>query len=187
MSLIALTSTAARLIAGSVSDYLAPPAPVVHLPPAPKLRRPKRLSCSRMNILFLFAAIMFSGFFVVASGVVHARPELFWLVSSSIGAGYGAVFCLAPTVVSVVWGTRNFGTNWGIISMAPALGAVVYGCMFAGEYDTGAGAGAGADAGACYGWVCVRYSFSAMAASVVLAVAGWGWVWRAWNRAGVVV
>jgi hypothetical protein len=125
---------------------------------------------------------MFMGFFLVASGMIHTHPELFWLVSSSIGAGYGAVFCLAPTIVSVVWGTKNFGTNWGIVILTPALGAVVYGCIFAGEYDAGTG-----ETGACYGWRCARYSFAAMAGSVVLAVVGWYGVWKGWKRAGVIV
>ncbi|KAF8251581.1 MFS general substrate transporter, partial [Wilcoxina mikolae CBS 423.85] len=180
VSLIALTSTIARLLAGSVSDYLAPPTPTSHLPPVPRAHR--RIHCSRIYILFFFAAIMFSGFFLVASGTIHSHPDLFWLVSSSIGAGYGAVFCLAPTIVSVVWGTKNFGTNWGIVTITPALGAVVYGCMFAGEYDAGTG-----ETGACYGWECARYSFAVMAGSVVFAAVGWYGVWKGWKRAGVVV
>jgi len=180
VSLIALTSTVARLLAGSVSDYLAPPTPTDHLPPIPRAH--SRVYCSRIYILFFFAAIMFMGFFLVASGMIHTHPELFWLVSSSIGAGYGAVFCLAPTIVSVVWGTKNFGTNWGIVILTPALGAVVYGCIFAGEYDAGTG-----ETGACYGWRCARYSFAAMAGSVVLAVVGWYGVWKGWKRTGVIV
>lgn len=181
MSLIALSSTVARLVAGAASDFLAPPAPLAHLPPlAPPPR--KRLHCSRIALMFGFAATMFGGFALVAAGAVHARPDLFWLVSTSVGAGYGAVFCLAPTVVSVVWGTRNFGTNWGIVTMTPALGAVVYGCVFAREYDAHAGAG-----GMCAGPACVSSSFAAMAASVVAAVVGWAWVWRKWRVRGVAV
>lgn len=180
VSLIALSSTLARLLAGSISDYLAPPAPLHHLPPLPPPS--KRFHCSRIVIMFIFSAIMFMGFLLVATGAVHARPDLFWLVSSSIGAGYGAVFCLAPTVVSVVWGTRNFGTNWGIVTMTPALGAVVYGCLFAVEYDAGTGVG-----GVCYGGGCVERSFAVMSGSVVAAVVGWGWVWGKWKRERVAV
>jgi len=183
VSFIALTSTLSRLLAGSVSDYLAPPTPTVHLPPVPIEARRRRPTCSRMNILFFFAVIMFLGLALVATGTIHRTPSLFWLVSTSIGAGYGAVFCLAPTVVSVVWGTKNFGTNWGIVTMTPALGAVVYGCLFAAEFDAGVGAGQGA----CVGLHCAQYSFTAMAGSVVAAVVGWVWVWGKWKRAGVIV
>ncbi|KAA8899940.1 major facilitator superfamily domain-containing protein [Sphaerosporella brunnea] len=182
VSLIALTSTFARLIAGSVSDYLAPLAPTSHLPPRPRTHK-QRFTCSRMSILFFFAGLMLVGFLLVASGRIHESPDLFWMVSSSIGAGYGAVFCLAPTVVSVVWGTKNFGTNWGIVTMTPALGAVLYGCLFAAEFDGGVKEGETA----CIGLHCARYSFAAMAASVVAAVLGWAAVWRTWRQRGVVV
>lgn len=182
VSFIALTSTLARLVAGSVSDYLAPPTPTLHLAPAPKSHR-RRPTCSRMSILFLFALLMFLGLSLVASGTIHRTPSLFWLVSTSIGAGYGAVFCLAPTVVSVVWGTKNFGTNWGIVTMTPALGAVVYGCLFAVEFDNGVAEGMPS----CVGFHCARWSFTAMAGSVIAAVGGWAWVWGKWRRAGVLV
>jgi len=89
VSFIALTSTLSRLLAGSVSDYLAPPTPTVHLPPVPIEARRRRPTCSRMNILFFFALIMFLGLALVATGTIHRTPSLFWLVSTSIGAGYG--------------------------------------------------------------------------------------------------
>jgi len=183
VSLIALTSTLARLVAGSVSDYLAPPMPTTVLPHVPPTH--KRFHCSRMYILFFFSVIMFTGFALVGTGFIYRNPASFWIVSTSIGAGYGAVFCLAPTVVSVVWGTKNFGTNWGIVTMTPALGAVVYGCLFAVEYDGHADANGG-----CYGWGCARWSFVAMAGSVAFAVLGWAWAWRGvggWKGRQVVV
>lgn len=184
VSLIALMSTIARITAGSVSDYLAPATPITHiLPPQPSERK-SRYETSRMTILFICNAITFVGFFLIASGYIHHQtpPTLFWLVSSCVGAGYGSVFCLAPTIVSVVWGTKNFGTNWGIVTMTPALGAIVYGCLFASEFD----AGAGAD-GKCVGWACVRWSFGAMTVSVVVAIAGWLWAWRSWRQRGIAV
>jgi hypothetical protein len=170
VSLIALTSTLARLLAGSLSDYLAP----AHRP----------LICSRIPLLLFFSLLMSCGLFLVSTGAIHAHPTLFWLVSTSVGAGYGAVFCLAPTVVSVVWGTKNFGTNWGIVTMTPAVGAVVYGCLFAAEFDGGTKDGSGH----CEGPACARWSFAEMAGSVLVAVVGWILVWRTvWRRRGVVV
>ncbi|PUU76178.1 hypothetical protein B9Z19DRAFT_1130122 [Tuber borchii] len=83
-----------------------------------------------MYLLFSFAFLMLLGNLYVSLGYVQEHGENFWIVSSSIGAGYGAVFCLAPTVVSVVWGTQNFGTNWGIVTMTPAAGAMVFGSIF---------------------------------------------------------
>lgn len=177
VSLIALTSTFSRLFAGSLSDYLAPSAPT--LPPT----KP-RFSCSRLYILFSFSLLMFLGFFLVATSFIYTHPKLFFLVSSTIGAGYGAVFCLAPTVVSVVWGTKNFGTNWGIVTMTPAVGATVFGSMFSAEYDKHA------EGGVCMGSHCASMSFAAMAGCVLVAVAGWWWTWKGqggWKQRGVVV
>lgn len=179
VSLIALTSTLSRLLAGSLSDYLAPSAP--SLPPS---RRRSRPTVSRLYILFTFALLMMGGFLLVSTSYIFAHPASFWLVSSSIGAGYGAVFCLAPTVVSVVWGTKNFGTNWGIVTITPALGAVLFGSLFAAEFDNGA------EEGRCRGPECARWSFAVMAASVGIAVVGWTWAWRGkggWRERGVAV
>lgn len=138
-----------------------------------------------MILLFFFSLLMCTGQLFVALGFVQEHGERFWVVSSFIGAGYGAVFCLAPTVVNVVWGTKNFGTNWGIVTMTPALGASLFGLVFAQGYDSHAGKG-----GVCWGRECYERSFMIMAGSVGLALVGWAWCWkgrRGWGSRGVVV
>lgn len=45
--------------------------------------------------------------------------EWFALGSVFVGIGYGGIFTLAPTVVSVVWGIGGFGRNWGILTFTP--------------------------------------------------------------------
>jgi hypothetical protein len=183
VSIVAATSTIARIVAGSLSDYLAPPVPTSHAPTPPPPRKFPR--CSRMYLLFSFALLMLLGNLYVAVGHVQEAGDKFWIVSSSIGAGYGAVFCLAPTVVSVVWGTENFGTNWGIITMTPALGATVFGVIFAAGYDAHAN-----KAGLCWGQECYSGAFWTMSGSVALAIVGWCVAWRGiggWKSRGVVV
>jgi hypothetical protein len=138
-----------------------------------------------MYLLFTFALVMLFGNLYVFLGYVQERGENFWIVSSSIGAGYGAIFCLAPTVVSVVWGTENFGTNWGIVTMTPAVGATVFGSIFAWQYDSHAD-----DKGACWGRECYSGSFIVMTVSVGLALIGWLWCWKGpdgWKSRRVVV
>lgn len=104
VSIIALTSTIARLIAGSLSDYLAPSLPVA--PPPPHTAEPGFLgwwkrylggkpTVSRMWLLIGFAGVMCTAQVFVAAGGVDQAGERFWLVSSAMGAGYGAVFTLA--------------------------------------------------------------------------------------------
>lgn len=182
VSIIALTSTLARILAGSVSDYFAPPAAVEHN----SATQASRFHMSRLWTLFLFSAFMLSGQALLAMGVIYAHPQQFWYVSASIGAGYGACFTLAPTIVSVVWGTRNFGTNWGIVTTTPALGATLFGALWGAVYD----ARADPDTGVCWGSRCARLSFGIMAGSVAVAIVGWAWAWRGpggWKPRGIVV
>lgn len=184
VSILALTSTVARLIAGSLSDYLAP-----LLPSALPTTKTKAFTVSRIYLLLFFALIMSLGQFLLATGTIASNPTLFYLVSSSIGTGYGAVFTLAPTVVSVVWGTENFGTNWGIITATPALGASLFGLVFAVGYDSAAKRQRELWGGKiCYGGECYEGGFAVMFAAVVGAVGVWYAVWRGgWRRRGVVV
>lgn len=102
VSIVALTSTIARLLAGSLSDYLAPSVPVdppaAEPEPVPIKHEKPRLAMSRMYLLIGFAVLMCFGQIFVATGMVDERGEWFWVVSSSIGAGYGAVFTLAVRI-----------------------------------------------------------------------------------------
>lgn len=183
VSLIAATSTISRLLAGSLSDYLAPKLPSL-LPGTMPGAFPtsSRFTLSRIPLLLISSGSMLLGLLLVASGYIYQHPTHFFLVSSGIGVGYGAVFCLAPTVVSVVWGTRNFGTNWGIVTMTPAIGAGVFGILFGAEFDAGKD-----EAGRCVGWHCSRGSFGIMAAAVLIAIGLWTHVWGRWKHRGVVV
>ena len=96
VSIIALTSTLARLIAGSLSDYLAPVVPVSGSEAAgPAIRNHRKLTMSRMYLLIAFALLMCLAQVFVAMGGVDQRGDRFWLISSAMGAGYGAVFTLA--------------------------------------------------------------------------------------------
>lgn len=173
VSIIAATSTASRILAGLLSDYLAPSV------------TSSRPQCSRIVLLVFSAALLFSAELLLALGVFQGHADRFWVVSALMGAGYGAVFTLAPTVVSVVWGTKNFGTNWGIVCMTPAVGATAYGVLYAAVYDCHSG-----DDGGCVGVGCYRGSFAVMAVGTGVAVGGWVWAWRGrggWRGKGVVV
>ncbi|KAI5842901.1 major facilitator superfamily domain-containing protein [Morchella snyderi] len=174
VSLLAIFSTAARIISGVVSDYLAPP--VGH---SVHSSRPR---CSRMVFLLLTGTLLLVAHLLLASGYIQLHSSQFWIISSSIGAGYGATFTLAPTVVSVVWGTENFGTNWGMVCMTPALGATVYGVIYASVYDEHAG-----DDGRCFDQGCYAKTFGIMAVGTLVAMAGWVYAWRMWKKRGVVV
>ncbi|KAF2632100.1 MFS monocarboxylic acid transporter [Macroventuria anomochaeta] len=204
VSIVAITSTLARLITGTLSDILAPVAPVrshlqgpdsianslSSLPPQPT----RRFTVSRITFLLTFAFLLSLGQLLLASGAIQNHPNRFALVSSLIGAGYGAVFSLAPIVVSVVWGVENFGTNWGILAMTPAAGATLWGAIYAFVYQRGADnmnvGEKDVDDVLCYGKSCYAPTFWAMAVCVWLAMALWVYAWRGpggWKRRGVAV
>lgn len=54
---------------------------------------------SRMYLLIAFAGVMCWAQLFVAFGGVDQRADRFWMVSGAMGAGYGAVFTLAVSVL----------------------------------------------------------------------------------------
>ncbi|SMR58623.1 unnamed protein product [Zymoseptoria tritici ST99CH_1E4] len=207
VSIVAIMSTVARILTGTLTDILAPTTPphqhrrgpnsiansMASLPP---LTEPKRgLQISRITFLIAFCILMSIGQLILASGFVQGHGDRFWLVSAFIGAGYGAAFSLTPIIVSVIWGVENFGTNWGICATVPAFGATVWGLIYSGvyqyaaEHDTLEGAGDGQDR-LCYGTSCYAPTFWAMAVCVWVACGLWFYAWRGpggWSRRGVAV
>ncbi|KAF1814342.1 MFS general substrate transporter [Eremomyces bilateralis CBS 781.70] len=205
VSIVAITSTIARLLTGTLTDLLAPPTShhqhrqrptsmisSIHSLPS----QSNGLSVSRMAFLILFALLLSAGQLLLASGLAQGRAGVFAAVSSLVGAGYGAVFSLVPIVTSVVWGVENFGTNWGIIAMVPAGGAALWGLVYSAVYQAAASNGAAQggveaqDDVMCYGARCYAPTFWAMAVSVWLACGLWAWAWKGpggWNKRGIAV
>jgi MFS family permease len=201
VSIVAITSTLARLLTGTLSDVLAPVAPVHQhrqgptsianslssLPPMD--HQPKRFSVSRITFLLGSALVLSLGQLLLASGWVQNHASRFAVISALIGSGYGAVFSLTPIVVSVVWGVENFGTNWGILAMTPAAGATLWGAVYAAVYQKGADGSEKGDV-LCHGKECYETTFWAMAISVWVAMGLWVYAWRGpggWKRRGVAV
>ncbi|KAE8154937.1 major facilitator superfamily domain-containing protein [Aspergillus avenaceus] len=189
---IALTSTIARLLTGSLSDYFAPPA--THLFPGnSESIRPssptssKRLTLSRLTFLLPSALLLSLGYLLLASPLPTQHPELSHITTSLVGFGYGSAFSLCPIIISVVWGVENFGTNWGIVAMFPAAGAAMWGLIYSRCYQDAADGGNGSADGQCHGWKCFGFWALGCTLSVWVAIAAWCVAWRAWRRRGVSV
>lgn len=228
VSIVAITSTIARIFTGTLSDILAPssvthqhcrgPNSLVNSAASlPALHTPAddnpRFTLSRLVFLITFSLLLSLGQVLLASGAIQYHAERFWLVSATVGAGYGAVFSLTPIIVSVVWGVENFGTNWGVVATVPAAGATVWGLVYSGVYENGARAGSGVigsmmgglggvttsegvamvkevEGVLCHGTACYAPTFWAMAVSVWLACVMWIWAWRGkggWLQRGIAV
>ena len=209
VSIVAITSTIARILSGTVTDLVAPsssphqhrrgPNSLVNslasLPGAAPPEPSGRFEISRITFLITFSIIMSIGQVILATGLLQNHGSLFWLVSSTIGAGYGAAFSLTPICCSVIWGVENFGTNWGIVAMFPAFGATLWGLVYSGVYQWAAGRSVEAGRSSsedtlCYGAWCYAPTFWAMAVCVWVACGMWFWAWKGpggWYRRGILV
>ena len=105
ISMLALSSTVSRLASGLVSDYISSPS--------------RAYPVSRIPLFVVLALVHVSGLLVLSYAPVSWLREWFSVGSVLIGIGYGGIFTLAPTVVSVVWGIGGFGRNWGILTFTP--------------------------------------------------------------------
>ena len=213
VSIVAVTSTLARIFTGTISDLLAPTyVPHQHRRgpnslvssmaslPVQGADESRRFHLSRIVFLIVFALLASVGQVVLASGATQGHGERFWIVSAAIGAGYGATFSLTPIVISVVWGVENFGTNWGIVATVPAAGATVWGLIYSGVYQSAAIRALTPMSSVwteetkedvlCYGANCYAPTFWAMSVSVWLACLLWLWAWKGpggWYRRGIAV
>jgi MFS family permease len=189
---VALTSTIARLLTGSLSDFFAPPA--THLfPPIPEDSRQRfstsqtgGLTLSRMTFLVPSAILLSIGYLLLSSPLPIEHPQIFHLTTALVGFGYGSAFSLTPILISVVWGVENFATNWGIVAMMPALGAALWGVIYSRAYQNALDAIDSPD-GQCYGWRCYGYWAVGCTVSVWVAIVVWLAAWRGWKKRGVVV
>ncbi|KAK4205695.1 major facilitator superfamily domain-containing protein [Triangularia verruculosa] len=190
VSIVGITSTAVRLLTGTLTDLLAPSPQAGHvqISSSTELSR-KRFSISRVVFLLFFAVLLSLGLAGLASGMVQGHGDRFWIISGLVGAGYGAVFSLTPIIITVIWGVENFATNWGIVAMFPALGATMWGLVYSAVYQEGARRQLVED-NLCYGVECYAPAFWAMAGSVWLACGLVVLAWKGrggWSQRGVVV
>ncbi|DAA73557.1 TPA_exp: putative MFS monocarboxylic acid transporter [Trichophyton benhamiae CBS 112371] len=172
VALMALTSTLARLITGSLSDYFAPR----------QASTSDRRTFSRLFFLIPCALLVSLGYLVLSSPVPLSFPSLLHLTTTFIGFGYGACFSLVPIIISVVWGVENFGTNWAIVSMIQAPGAGLSGAIYSAEYDANV-----SDNGQCFGWKCYGFWAVGSVIGVLIAATMWMVAWRGWKRRSIPV
>jgi MFS family permease len=198
VSIVAITSTIARILFGTLTDLLAPASAGHHYQSAnnslSSLPPRGQFTISRITFLLGSALLLSLGQVLLAAGVIQNHAERFWIVSTLIGSGYGALFSLTPLVISVIWGVENFGTNWGIVAMVPALGATVWGVVYSKVYQWAAEKASLSrhmdDDVLCYGKQCYSSSFWAMAFSVWIGCALWVFAWKGrdgWTRRGIAV
>lgn len=197
VSIVAATSTIARLLTGSLSDLVSPSPQSQHpqtgVASSGTLPR-RRFSVSRIVLLTVAGLLLSVGTLVLASGFVQGHGERFWIVSGLVGFGYGAFFSLTPIIITIIWGVENFGTNFGIVAVTPAVGTTMWGLIYSTEYQKGARNSPllanGSEDVFCHGKQCYTATFWAMTVSIWIGCSLFLWAWKGkngWTKRGVVV
>jgi MFS family permease len=191
VSIVGITSTVARLLTGTLTDLLAPCPQTQHVQVSATPYFRQRFTVSRLVFLVGFGILLSLGLLALASGLMQNHGERFWIVSSLVGAGYGAVFSLTPIIITVIWGVENFATNWGIVATFPALGSTFWGLVYSKVYENGAKRSATRDEDIfCYGKDCYAPTFWAMTLTVWIACLFVLWAWKGrggWSQRGIVI
>ncbi len=123
VSLHALFSTIARFATGGFSDYFSSES-----------RKTFRLS--RVHFQLVAFVIGGIGQYLISNGFALTKNgENFNIIAALNGTSYGILFTIYPTIIASVWGVESIGTNWGMFMIAPAIGSLIYGVLFAVKYD----------------------------------------------------
>ena len=187
VSIVAVSSTIARIATGVLSDLFGPSSsipssPFPHFSQHQKLAA-QSLTLPRPLLLLFFILILLISEILLASPLSSSSPSsTLPAVSALVGTGYGAIFSLTPIIISAVWGVRNFGTNWGIVAVVPAAGAALWGAVYSAVYARHVDVG---DGEVCYGRGCYEGTVWGWAASSVFAAAMVVGAWQGWNRRGL--
>lgn len=199
VSIVSITSTTARILFGTLADIFSPTPgfkPDIQKFSASSSIHPRfslsNFYISRMTLLLIPAILLSAGQVFLAAGFAQNHAENFWIVSGSIGFGYGALFTLSPLIVSIVWGVENFGTNWGLIAMTTAASATAWDLIYSKVYEAGTKAPSNFNNGEedviCHGKACYMATFWSMACTVWIGCALWLWAWKGrggWSSRGV--
>ncbi|ORY81453.1 major facilitator superfamily domain-containing protein [Protomyces lactucae-debilis] len=169
VSVFAIFSTVSRLIVGLLGDVLA------------------KKGYSRIPLLLGLTALMSLAMLTLA--LAPPSTTIFFLVAGINGFCYGSLYCIGPTLASVIWGLRDFGRNWGCLAYSPLIGSVLGSYLYAALYDRRARAQhPDSNQGhLCAGQGCYSLSFLLMASAVALAMSIWVLTWRIWRRRGIIV
>ncbi|ODQ66168.1 hypothetical protein NADFUDRAFT_83015 [Nadsonia fulvescens var. elongata DSM 6958] len=161
IGLFATFSSSSRLLVGiitSLAGSWAPP-PVI------------------LALTLLITALVHFLFAIFSASTAYSPSTWFATLSIVNGWTYGSVFSLFPMIVLDAFGLAIFGSLWGGMVAAPALGEVAYGFIYGKVYDNGAvdsvgvlgswGKVAQFVVGQCYGQQCFQLTFVVTAISML--------------------
>ncbi|KAJ7582909.1 MFS general substrate transporter [Mycena floridula] len=158
--LLSISNTASRILLGPLADFLSPSVA------APAKRRVNR-------IVFLFTGSLVISVITLIMAVGIRQQNQLWLLSVGIGASYGTIFSLLPSIMGPIWGVENLARNFGMITYAPFVGTPLFAYLFAfisSAHST--------DGNMCQGRACWQTTFWICTATSCLATMSCLVFWR---------
>lgn len=106
---------------------------------------------------------------------MYLLPSMLLLGIALIACSFGGIFAIMPVIIAELFGTENFGTNWGILVLAPGSSSFLLGYLFGRIYDSHATVvDAGTGDAQCHGTACYRDIFLVTVGLLVIGcVANW--------------
>ncbi|KAH7340483.1 major facilitator superfamily domain-containing protein [Rhizoctonia solani] len=129
--LLSIASTLAKLCTGPLADWICPPVdegPTMVCWCGPVRPEPKK-GWNRMLFPATCLVILASVYAYTAMCITSAGQ--LWVLSIGTGLAYGASWAVLPSIASVIWGARNLGRNFGILSYAPLIGTPIFTYIYA--------------------------------------------------------
>ncbi|PWN43488.1 MFS general substrate transporter [Ceraceosorus guamensis] len=142
VGVLATTNTISRLLAGLASDALDPTRPFASSSEVTRAQSPIRRALHRLSqIRMSRVTILMAGQSILLLSFVYAASALDSIAGlsalcSAVGAGYGMLFTLIPSVILIAWGQQHFGRNWGSMTYAAAAGSLGFSILFAQVSDS---------------------------------------------------
>lgn len=124
ISTFAISSTFTRIIIGLITDHLI------------FNRKSLKLILLPLLSLTLFSQLLivsYSTGWLFGNDLNESNILIMGLI---FGCAYGGLFTIYPTIVLMVWGQASFGSAYGSLMVAPALGATISCLQYANVYDT---------------------------------------------------
>jgi MFS family permease len=158
--LLSASNTTSRIGAGLVMDHFSPRSASL------KIRQTTRIKLVYSCALCLTLTYAWMACFI-------KTQQSIWILSVGTGAAYGATWTIVPGLVAVMWGNRDAGRNFGLVSYAPFFGTPFFTYLYAFVSDNSRG-----EDPTCHGVRCWRTTFWTCTVAAGVATLAASVLWR---------
>eukprot|EP00039_Didymoeca_costata_P002473 m.60439 g.60439 ORF g.60439 m.60439 type:complete len:509 (-) comp11321_c0_seq1:53-1579(-) len=126
-------------------------------------------SSNRSLVLFFTMVGM-----TLSSFLVIVAPSQILITTILVAVNFGGMFAIAPVITAETFGYKHFGTNWGMVIIAPAIGSLSLGRLYGAIYDSNVEGSCG-----CTGAHCFKTTFIVATILLIFGCCSSGML--AWN------